>query len=222
MMVATDQSDPKKIVLTTDRLLLVEGQDEVNLLGALIKTCLQDDGQRIQILAVGGKDKFRPHLMAIKVAAQSRPTLRSIGIVRDADENPNGSFTSVCNSLRKVEYKPPAAHAEFSNGTPSIGVFIVPDGSQCGAIETLCWRSVAGEDAAQCADEYLACLKTRNALQSKNADKTLAHAYLAAMRNPVARVGEGARQGVWNFQSSAFAPLSQFVCTLASKGNSDS
>ena len=59
-MVATDQSDPKKIVLTTDRLLLVEGQDEVNLLGALIKTCLQDDGQRIQILAVGGKDKFRP------------------------------------------------------------------------------------------------------------------------------------------------------------------
>ena len=222
MMVATDQSSSPKIVLTTNRLLLVEGKDEVNLFGALIKTCLQDDGQLIQILEVGGERKFRPSLMAVKVAAQSGPSLRSIGIVRDADENPNGSFTSVCNSLRNVGYEPPAAHAEFSNDTPSIGVFIVPDGSQRGAVETLCRRSVAGEDAAQCADEYLACLKTRNALRSENADKTFAHAYLAATKNPVARVGEGARQGVWTFQSSAFAPLVQFVRTLASKGNSDS
>lgn len=222
MMVATDQPVPKKIALTANRLLLVEGQDEVNLLGALIKTCLQDDGRLIQILAVGGKDNFRPNLMAIKAAAQSGPTLRSIGIVRDADKNPNGSFTSVCDSLRNVGYEPPAAHAKFSNDTPSIGVFIVPDGSQRGAVETLCRHSVAGEDAAQCADEYLECLKNRNALQSNNADKTFAHAYLAAMRNPVARVGEGARQGVWTFQSPAFAPLVQFVCTLASKGNSDS
>ena len=217
-MVATDQSGSPKIELTADRLLLVEGRDEINLLRALIKTCLQDAGQRIQILAVGGKDNFRPNLRAIKVAAQSGPPLRAIGIVRDADENPNDSLVSVCNSLRNVGYEPPAAHAEFSNDTPAIGVFIVPDGSQRGVVETLCRRSVEDEDAAQCADEYLACLKNRNALQSKDADKTFAHAYLAATRNPVARVGEGALQGVWNFQSPAFAPLVQFVRTLA--GNS--
>ena len=60
--------------------------------------------------------------------------------------------------MRAVGYKPPDAHAEFSNDTPSIGVFIVPDGSQSGAIETLCRRSVEGEDAAKCADEYMECL----------------------------------------------------------------
>ena len=206
-MGATDQSGSPKIELTTNRLLLVEGKDEMNLLGALIKTCLQDDGRLIQILAVGGKDNFRPNLRAIKVAAQSGPALRAIGIVRDADDKPNDSFASVCNSLRNVGYEPPAAHAEFSNDTPSIGVFIVPDGTQRGAVETLCRRSVAGQDAAQCADEYLECLKDRNALQSKDADKTFAHAYLAATRNPVARVGEGALQKVWNFQSPTFAPL---------------
>ena len=215
-MVATDQSGSPGIELTTDRLLLVEGKDEKNLLGALIKTCLENDGQLIQVLAVGGKDSFRPNLKAIKVVAQSGPTLRAIGIVRDADKNPNGSFASVCNSLRSAGYEPPAAHAEFSNDTPAIGVFIVPDGSQSGAIEALCRRSVEGEDAAQCADEYIECLKNRNALQSKNADKTFAHAYLAATKDPVARVGEGAQQGVWNFQSPAFAALSQFVRDLAS------
>ena len=218
MMIATGRAGLPKIELTADRLLLVEGKDEVNLLGRLIKDCLKDDGQGIQILDVGSKDNFRPNLRGIKVAAQARPTLRSIGVIRDADDNANGSFDSVCGSLRSAGYEPPAAHAEFSDATPSIGVFIVPDGSQSGAIETLCRRSVEGEDAAKCADEYMECLKTHDALQSKNADKTFTHAYLAAMRDPVARVGEGAQQGVWDFQSPAFDALSQFVRDLSLLG----
>lgn len=217
-MIATGRAVLPKIELTADRLLLVEGKDEVNLLGKLIKTCLKDDGQDIQILDVGSKDNFRPNLMGIKVAAQSRPTLRSIGIIRDADNNPKGSFDSVCGSLRSAGYEPPAAHAELSNTTPSIGVFIVPDGSQPGAIETLCRHSVEGEAAAKCVDDYMECLTINNALQSKNADKTFTHAYLAAMEDPVARVGEGAQQGVWDFQSPAFGALSQFVRDLSLLG----
>ena len=100
-----------------------------------------------------------------------------------------------------------------------LGVFIVPDSSRTGAIETLCRRSVDGEAAAVCVEEYLECLKTRDALRSSNPDKTFAHAYLAAMEDPVARVGEGALQGVWNFQSTAFDALSQFVRDLAAKGD---
>ena len=216
MIIATGRAGLPKIELKTDRLLLVEGKDEENLLGKLIEDCLNDDGQDIQIVAVGSKSKFRSSLIAIKVAAQARPTLRSIGVIRDADDNPNGSFDSVCGSLRSAGYEPPAAHAEFSDATPSIGVFIVPDGSQPGAIETLCRRSVEGKAATECVDEYMECLKTRKGLQSKNADKTFTHAYLAAMRDPVARVGEGAQQGVWDFQSPAFDDLSQFVRDLAS------
>lgn len=215
------ESGQKSLEIQANRLLLVEGKDEVNLLGRLIKDCLKDDEQGIQILDVGSKDNFRPNLKAIKIAAQSQTTLRSIGIIRDADDNPKGSFDSICGSLLRVGYEPPAAHAKFSNATPSIGVFIVPDGSHTGAIETLCRRSVAGKAADKCVDEYIECLKTHNALQSKNPDKTFAHAYLAATDDPVARVGEGAQQGVWDFQSPAFGALSQFVRDLASKGNSD-
>ena len=214
-MLPDAESGQKSLEIQANRLLLVEGKDEVNLLGRLIKDCLKDDGQGIQILDVGSKDNFRPNLMAIKIAAQSETTLHSIGIIRDADDNPQGSFDSVCGSLRSAGYEPPVAHAEFSNATPSIGVFIVPDGSQSGAIETLCRRSVQDEDAAKCVDEYMECLTTHNALQSNNADKTFTHAYLAAMRNPVARVGEGAQQGVWDFQSPAFDALSQFVRDLS-------
>ena len=86
-MIATGRAGLPKIELKADRLLLVEGKDEENLLGRLIEDCLNDDGQDIQIVAVGSKSKFRSSLIAIKVDAQSRPTLRSIGIIRDADDD---------------------------------------------------------------------------------------------------------------------------------------
>ena len=47
-------------------------------------------------------------------------------------------------------------------------------------------------------------------------DKTFAHAYLAATDDPVARVGEGALQGAWDFDSDAFADLSAFLRELLS------
>ena len=51
-------------------------------------------------------------------------------------------------------------------------------------------------------------------MRSPNEDKTFAHAWLAARKDPVARVGEGARQGVWDFGSVAFASLSSFLGRL--------
>ena len=115
-------------------------------------------------------------------------------------------------------YEPPPVHGEFSGATPSIGVFIAPDGAHPGAIETLCRRSVEGKPAAACADEYMECLKNRGAMRSSNIDKSFAHAYLAAMPNPVARVGEGALGGVWNFESPAFEALSRFLHRLSPEG----
>lgn len=203
--------------ILTDTLLLVEGRDEENLFRALIDRHLGADSG-IQIIGAGGVDKFPVNLDAIRTAAQARPALRSIGVVRDADDDAGSAFRSVCDHLRNVGYEPPATHGEFSEATPSVGVFIVPDGSEPGAIETLCRLSVEGTDAARCVGEYIECLKKQDAMQSNNADKSFAHAYLAAMNDPVARVGEGARSGVWDFESPAFGALSRFLRDLAARG----
>ena len=128
------QSRPR---LEADLLLLVEGRDEVNLFDKFVQHCLDDDAQSVQVLEVGGKEQFRRQLALIKTAARARPTLRAIGVVRDADDSARSSFQSVCDSIRSVGYEPPGAHGEFSNAELPIGVFIVPDGSRGGAIETL-------------------------------------------------------------------------------------
>ena len=209
----TEARQPKRKI-RSDRLLLVEGRDEENLFDALIGQCF-DAEPEIQVIAAGGRDKFPANLAAIRSAALARPTLRAIGVVRDADENAGAAFQSVCDHLRNVGYQPPPVHAGFSDAEPSIGVFIVPDGEAPGAVETLCRRSRAGDDVAGCVDEYLRCLAEHEAMRSTNVDKTFAHAYLAAMDDPVARVGEGALQGVWDFGAPAFSELSGFLRNLA-------
>ena len=205
----------RKIEISEDLLLLVEGRDELNLFNQMIDTCFQSP-PGIQILDIGGKTTLGQNLKTVRTLAMSRPTLRSIGIVRDSDANAANSFSSVCDSVRDAPFAPPTAHASFSDASPSIGIFIVPDGSGPGAIETICRRSVQGDEVAKCVDEYINCLNTHDALKSNNQDKTFTHAYLAATNDPVARVGEGALQGVWNFQSPAFAELRKFISDLAS------
>ena len=206
-----------RLQIRTDRLLLVEGRDEVNLFTALIER-RADAEPAIQVIDAGGKDRFPRRLRAIRTAAQARPALRSIGVVRDADDDAGSAFRSVCDHLRNVGYEPPAAHGEFSEATPSVGVFIVPNGSEPGAIETLCRLSVEGTDAARCVDEYIECLQRHDAMQSRNTDKCFAHAYLAAMSDPLARVGEGALSGAWDFESPAFVALVRFLRDLAARG----
>ena len=68
-----------KLEITADRLLLVEGQDEVNLFDALLKHCLGAAGKRdIQIIDAGGRDSFRRRFLAIRAEAASHPPLRTI------------------------------------------------------------------------------------------------------------------------------------------------
>ena len=205
-----------KISISEDRLLLVEGRDELNLFSQMINTCFRTK-PGIQILDIGGKTTLGQNLKTVRTLTTSRPSLRSIGIVRDSDANAASGFRSVCASVRDAPFTPPAAHAGFSDASPSIGIFMVPDGSRPGAIETICRNSVQGDGVANCVDEYVGCLKASKALRSNNLDKTFTHAYLAATSDPVARVGEGALQGVWNFQSPAFDDLRKFIEDLASR-----
>ena len=215
MMPAGSGSGPAKLEIAADCLLLVEGRDEVNLFNALFKHCLDNiHVRKIQVIEAGGVNNFPNSLRAIKAAGQARPTLRSIGIVRDADCDAVDAFASVCRSLNDIGYVPPSAHGQFSKADPAIGVFIVPDGVNPGAIESLCRSSRAGDAISGCVEEYMKCLFEHKALQSTNADKSFAHAYLAAMNNPVSRVGEGALQGAWNFDSEAFSDLKTFLQNL--------
>lgn len=196
-----------------NRLLLVEGMDEVNMTSAILRHSSIDG---IQVIALGGKYKFRPKMEALMSNAQSRGVqLSAIGIMRDADDYPRRAFQSITDALRSLSLPVPSSQGEFVQGNPSLGIFILPDGESKGSIEDLCWASVKETAAGECTASYLQCLKREDALESKSAAKTLVHSYLSTQEDPSARAGEGALKGYWNFKHPAFDPLKKFLLSLA-------
>ncbi len=207
-----------------ERLLLVEGRDEYNFVEALTKhsekhwSC--DLAARVQVIEAGGHTRFPARIQAIlrRVAATPGITLRALGIVRDADSDGLAAWHSVRDAVSRADLQAPDRNGDFSDGPPDAGILIIPDSQGRGALETLCVQSVAETPAGDCVKRYLTCLKDHDVLESANRDKSFTHAWLAAGPDPVARVGEGARQGRWNFDHPAFAPLVRFVQRLAERG----
>lgn len=208
MTTANGDKTPK-----SDRLLLVEGMDEVNLTTEMLRSW---DIGGVQVMDVGGKDKFKSEIDALMSFSRSRGLqLSAIGVLRDADDSSESALQSVTDALRNLNLPAPGSHGAFEQGTPSLGVFILPDGTSPGAVEDLCWEAVQGTSAGKCSTAYLECLEESGALASKNPAKTLVHSYLAAQEDPSSRVGEGALKGYWSFDHPAFDPLRNFVSRLA-------
>lgn len=202
-----------------ERLLLVEGRDESNLFEALKSHCLGDLAAKVQVVEAGGRTRFQSRILAILKDANKRGvSLRAVGVVRDADADGGGAWDSVRDAVGKAGLRAPSRHGDFSDGPPDVGILIVPDARGRGALETLCVRSLAETPAADCVERYLTCLEDSDVLASTNRDKSFAHAWLAGGPDPVARVGEGAKQGRWNFDHPAFASLVRFVERLAERG----
>lgn len=197
----------------SDRLVLVEGKDEVNLFEAMINRW---SILGLQVMDVGGERQFHSRLEATLANSRSRNiSLSAIAVLRDADDDAQAALASVSDALRELALPVPSA-GNFLPGSPSVGVFILPDCASPGAIEQLCWEAVGDTEAGRCSTGYVECLNASAALQSRNTGKTLVHAYLAAQEEPAVSVGVGALNGYWPLDHSAFTVVRRFLERLAS------
>ena len=214
----TRQCGARAIKINKPCLLLVEGKDEELFFKALMKHGFAGQSEKLQIIALGGKSRFRGQLLGLASAIRTHP-VESLGVVRDGDEDACSALQSVVDALAAAKFSRPDCHAAFVDGKPRVGVFVMPDGQNLGALEALCRQSVEGE-AAACVADYLKCLQDRDgwgtttARNTAQRDKAFVHAYLASRKKPGARTGEAAQQGVWNFGHSAFEPVKDFLSRL--------
>ena len=203
-----------QFAIAHDRLVLVEGMDEVNLIERMLDTL---GIKNVQIIEAGGVSRISERLKAVKVEVETkRIDLISLAVLRDADTSAPRAFQSVTGALRSSGFDIPSAHGAFSQGSPSVGVFILPDGEAEGSVEDLCWQAVQETPAGRCSQAYVECLQGLDTLTLSSPSKTLVHAYLAAQDDPSTRVGEGAQKGYWPLDDDAFARLKDFLTQLAS------
>ncbi len=193
-------------------ILIVEGDDDKNFFEALARH-LGIPG--VQVLSANGKDNVRPFIAAVSKAPGFSKT-RALGVIRDADSNPNGAFQSVCNALAAV-LPSPQAPLEVVAGAPAVSVLILPGVGRPGAIEDLCLAAVSDDPAMPCVGAYFHCLDDHGVSLPDDLSKAKVQAFLASRPRSSVHLGIAAQQGLLPLDAGAVREARQFLSDLAAR-----
>ena len=197
--------------LSRQRQLLVEGNDQRNFFEAFARHLGLADA--LQICDFGGVDQLRGFLAAF-VKMPDFHSVRSVGIVRDAERSEDAAFRSVQSSLANAGLAVPAAVADPAGDEPRIAVLILPGGGAPGMLETVLCRSIEDEGANRCMDDFFCCVEELPGMAIDKPDKSRAFAYLATKPNAHHSVGVAAKAGVWDLDHAAFSDVKDFLDRL--------
>lgn len=197
--------------ITSKKLLAVEGSDEKNVFEKLLPFM---DITDFQIEVVGGKIQLVTKFPALVRTTgfynpDDTPWVTHVAIIRDKDED--NAFESVKNIVSKAGLTPPHENTQFSNGTPRVGIFIMPGPKINGKmLEDLCLESVQSHPAIKCVDSFADCI-SKLSKPPNNMAKAKVQSFLAAQPDIVTSLGLGALNSYWDFTSPAFDELKAFL-----------
>jgi hypothetical protein len=187
--------------------VFVEGKDEENVLDSILSAQGQTE---VQCVVVGGKDKF-----ALKVPAAVNITgfknVRSLAIIRDADDDAEATFQSVRAVLTKAQLPCPDQPGQWlTTSTPRVGVYIVPGSGRPGFLEHLFLEAHQQHPFFLCCQDFSAACT--NAGRATAFDpKELSYSLMVALGTPEPRLGRAFESGRVTADHQAFAPLKAFL-----------
>lgn len=210
----TELSLPEHI--TEPGLLITEGPDDVRFFKALLSNLRCDSG--VQFLSVRGVKNLNSAWLRLLKAVDGFSSVRVLGIIRDADENPRSALQSLCSVLEQAELPVPVAAGRWAQTDalmPQVGIYILPAADRAGALEDLCLQTLNEDPAYTCIGAYFECLQRAGLEQRPNVlAKARVQAFLASREKPGLRLGESAEKGVWDWDHPAFDALKDFLKAL--------
>jgi hypothetical protein len=202
-----------RIKIKAEKLLLVEGNDDQGLFQKLIEGIGVDN---IQVHSMEGKDNFKtPNLQSV-INSPGFRKVKSLGIVKDADECANNTFAGICTVLASLYLPVPEQPMKIINGNLKIGVLIIPPNTATGEIEDLCLSSIKEYGEIRCIDDYFDCLKQELSPDKfpKNLSKAKIQAFLASREESVPHLGIAAQRGYFPFSHNIFDDIKIFLKSL--------
>ncbi len=166
----------KPITIEQPNVLAVEGKEDKQFFGALIDHL---GLMEVQVLPIGGKDQLRRNLNAL-ISSPNFDIVASLGVVRDANDNPGGAFQSVCDALRSVDLPAPEHSLIPTGHSPQVTVMILPAQDEPGMLEDVCIESEEQNPAMVCVEQYFECLKQKDLSLPKNESKARVQVFLAS------------------------------------------
>lgn len=200
--------------ITHSKQLLVEGRDALEFFKAFLKHLEIAD---FQLQNFGGITELRTFLKALRNVPGFQGKVRALGIIRDAENNPQGAIQSVTGALKATGLPVPGKAETATENTLQTSVLILPNDSKPGMLETLCLEAVKEDPAMQCVQQYFDCLKQQSRIQPVNLTKAQLHAFLASRAKPDLLVGQAASAGYFPWDHSAFTQVKDFLLRLSER-----
>jgi hypothetical protein len=150
-MIAPRTKTPYPENVKLAKLLLVEGETPAHFFDELATQL--GIGDTIEIRSFGGNENLLRNLIALVKGHGFSKTVKSLGIIRDAEADADAARKSVADAVERS--KLPAGI--------SWKAFILPDNSRPGMIETLCLDSVARKPFFHCIDDFINSARTHGA-----------------------------------------------------------
>jgi hypothetical protein len=201
--------------------LLVEGRVPEMFFRELVKVAGLEAAMEVRTFGDINKDNLQTFLELFCTKAAFKETVRALGIVRDAEAKPAAAaFQSVQAALHASGHPVPASIGQVEGGDLRVGVFILPNCSDAGMLETLCLQAASENDEAEavfpCVDEFFACLSQQGKVPD-NLTKAQFAGYALARDVLDPQLGRAAQQGAIPWEAPAFAPLKRFLNDLATQ-----
>ena len=168
---------------SSDRVLLVEGQDDKHVVLHLCERhqstrpfSIDDKGNIDQVL-----ESIAPEIKA--------PGRQAIGILVDANDDMTGRWEAIWNRLQKADINPPQSPSP--DGTiirvePRIGIWLMPNNASAGELEDFVVKMIPTNDPVwPLSQSYIDLIPPQNRkFIKKKRSRAQVHAWLAARKDP--------------------------------------
>jgi len=201
--------DGDNIRFEEPHLVLVEGGDDQALIAAMIR---HEGLSNFRVHNMFGTSSWTARFGAIAKQLDFRTNVKSVGLLKDADNNPDGAWESCRAALINSGLPAPFEPSVLAGAEICTAIMIAPSRSELGAIEELCLRSF---DAGRitCVDGYFACLAGHS--PNLNQAKGYVQAYLAGLRSAPRDLAVACNRNLINMGHTAFDEVRTFVRALA-------
>jgi hypothetical protein len=195
-----DYRDPLTVPLQKTKILIVEGKDECNFFQGIFNHLgFTDD---VQIYVAYGETLIKSKIRAIQNASEF-PFVKSIGFVRDSDDDPIGKFTSTKNALRELGLPTPDSPYTVVGDSLKCAIMMMPDSGELGALEDLCLKAIRECPELSCVDNYFRCLNDFGCDNARKKSKATISVFLASKPDHCS-IGVAAKKTYWDFNHSSF------------------
>ena len=207
--------------LEKPNLLIVEGYSDLHFTAEFLEHL--GDHTTTDIYEVGGRGNFE-RLIPELLQPPTLSVAQYVGIILDADDSAAGAFHTIQTVIKRCVDIEVASPGIWTGTRPSYGIFVCPDGTRPGELETGAWEAWATDPAnsshTDCVEGYLECVR-KAGVRIKSPDKVRVGTMLAVRNEDDPRIGPGARARIFNFESPALMRLKEFLAPLTLKHSRD-